>query len=52
VKKVKVCANELKLELGNATPKFFITLRILETRAEATKLDLTNVLRKMKYVEL
>jgi hypothetical protein len=24
----------------------------LETRAEATKLDLTNVLRKMKYVEL
>ncbi len=52
MKKLKVRANELKLNLGNATPKFCITLRISEIKAEATKLDLTNVLKEMKSIEL
>jgi hypothetical protein len=50
--KIKVHAKELKLKWGNATPKFCITLRISETKAKATKLDLTNVLKEMKFVEL
>ncbi len=52
MKKLKVHANESKFQLGNAAPKFCITLRISKTKAEATQLDLTNVLNEMKSIEL
>lgn len=52
MKKIEVCANELKHKLKNATPKFCITLNISETKAETTKLNLTNVLKQMKSINL
>lgn len=52
MKKIEVRANESKHELKNATFKFCITLSILETKAETTKLDLTNVFKEMKSINL
>jgi hypothetical protein len=46
VKKVKVRANESKLELGNAMPKFFITLRILETKGKSYKTRSSKCVKK------